>query len=109
MLPRLIHTKAYDNDVAGLLTDDEVAAMEFAIASQPEAHPVIAETGGVRKARWSRGGRGKSGGVRVAYYYIGHRGVIYMLLVFGKNEKANFSNAERNALYKLTKRLKDEK
>lgn len=26
-------------------------------------------TGGVRKLRWRRGGQGKSGGVRVIYYF----------------------------------------
>lgn len=105
----LVHTREYDKDTAELLTDDEVAAMEFAIAGDPEAHPIISGTGGVRKARWSRSGSGKSGGVRVAYYYVGHRGIIYMLLVFRKSEKSNLSKAERNALYKLTKVLKDEK
>ena len=31
---------------------DEIGEMEFPIACSPEAHPVIKETGGVRKARW---------------------------------------------------------
>jgi len=30
---------------------DEIGEMEFSIACFPEAHPVIKETGGVRKAR----------------------------------------------------------
>ncbi len=31
---------------------DEIGEMEFPIVCSPEAHPVIKETGGVRKARW---------------------------------------------------------
>jgi len=31
---------------------DEIGEMEFSIACSPEGHPVIKETGGVRKARW---------------------------------------------------------
>ena len=58
-------------------------------------------TGGIRKLRWSRGSRGKSGGVRVIYYYHDERMPLYLLTVFGKNEQANLSKAERNQLAKL--------
>jgi hypothetical protein len=39
------------------------------IARNPEAGDVIADTGGVRKVRWGRGGSGKRGGARVIYFY----------------------------------------
>jgi hypothetical protein len=35
-------------------------AMEFFIACAPEEHPVIRGTGGFRKARWARRGRGRA-------------------------------------------------
>jgi len=59
----------------------------------------------VRKLRWARGGRGKSGGVRVIYYF--HSGVmpLYLLTMFAKNERANLSKAERNALAELVDAL----
>ena len=62
-------------------------------------------TGGIRKLRWSAPGRGKSGGVRVIYYY--HNGVVplFLLTVFGKGEKANLNKAERNDLAKFTSLL----
>lgn len=43
--------------------------MEFYIASAPEDHPVIPGTGGFRKARSARRGKGKSGGFRVVYFF----------------------------------------
>ena len=58
-------------------------------------------TGGIRKLRWNRGSRGKSGGVRVIYYYHDERIPLYLLTVFGKNERANLSKAERNDLARL--------
>ena len=58
-------------------------------------------TGGIRKLRWGRGNRGKSGGVRVIYYYHDDRIPLYLLTVFGKNEQANLTKAERNDLAKL--------
>ncbi len=62
-------------------------------------------TGGIRKLRWSAQGRGKSGGVRVIYYY--HNGTIplFLLTVFGKGEKANLSKVERNHLASFTSLL----
>jgi hypothetical protein len=52
-------------------------------------------TGGVRKLRWSRGSRGKSGGVRVIYYFHSEGVPLYLLTLFAKNERANPSKAER--------------
>ena len=39
------------------------------LATHPKAGIVMEGTGGVRKLRWSRGNQGKSGGVRVIYYF----------------------------------------
>jgi len=52
------------------LKAEEQAAMELAIVSDPEAHPVMVGMGGIRKARWARHGGGKSGGVRTIYYVL---------------------------------------
>lgn len=66
---------------------------------------LIAGTGGIRKLRWVREGMGKSGGVRVIYYYHNDHIPLYLLTVFGKNQKANLSKAEANELSKLVKVL----
>ena len=52
----------------------------------------------MRKWRWARDGRGKSGGVRVIYYFHSETMPLYLLTMFAKNERANLSKAERNAL-----------
>jgi len=58
-------------------------------------------TGGIRKLRWARGNKGKSGGVRIIYFYHDQRIPLYLLTVFGKNEQANISKSERKELAKL--------
>jgi hypothetical protein len=58
-------------------------------------------TGGVRKLRWGLGGQGKSGGVRVIYYFHSETMPLYLLTLFAKNERANLSKAERNDLADL--------
>ncbi len=64
-------------------------------------------TGGIRKLRWPTQGKGKSGGVRVIYYYYNKSIPLFLLTVFGKGEKVNLSKAESNELAKLTKLLRD--
>lgn len=61
--------------------------------------------GGVRKLRWGRDGRGKSGGVRVIYYVHSELMPLYLLTLFAKNDRANLSKAERNELAKLVNLL----
>jgi hypothetical protein len=50
-------------------------------------------------AKWfGFGARGKSGGARIIYLFSGEGLPVFVLAVFAKNEKANLSAAERNAL-----------
>ncbi len=48
---------------------------------------------------------GKSGGVRVIYYFHDERRPLYLLAIFGKNQQANISRAEAGELSKLVKYL----
>lgn len=88
-----------------LLISDEKASVINYLALHPQAGDLIQGAGGIRKLRWSARGKGKSGGVRVIYYY--HNGSIplFLLTVFGKGEKANISKSERNELSKLSSLL----
>ena len=83
-------------------------ALIDSLASAPLRGDVLAGTGGIRKVRFARGGRGKSGGVRVIYYFYTAAKPIYLLEVFGKNEKANLAVAERNALAKVAAEIKQQ-
>ncbi len=73
--------------------------MEIALA--PTAWPVIAGTGGARKARAARGGRGKSGGARIIYYVVTREDVLYLLDVYAKSAKEDLSDAEKQEIRKL--------
>ena len=68
------------------------------LAAHPKAGDLMEGTGGVRKLRWGRGAQGKSGGVRVIYYVHSEAMPLYLLTLFAKNERANLSKAQRNAL-----------
>lgn len=77
------------------------------LAEHPRAGDIMEGTGGVRKLRWRRGGQGKSGGVRVIYYYHDDLMPLYLLTLFAKGDKANLTKAERNNLAGLVHVLMD--
>ena len=52
----------------------------------------------MRKVRYGAMGRGKSGGVRVIYYFYDEDMPIYALLIYGKNERANLTPEQRKTV-----------
>jgi hypothetical protein len=90
-----------------LLKENERESIISYLAAHPAAGDIMRGTGGIRKLRWRRGGKGKSGGVRVIYYFHDDRYPLFLITVFGKSEKANLTKAERNELSKLTRILID--
>jgi len=77
------------------------------IASDPTCGAVVQGSGGIRKVRFARRGKGKSGGARVIYYHHSDDRPVFLLTIFAKGEKSNLSDAETNALAKLVKQLVD--
>ncbi len=59
------------------------------LVRHPETGKVIPGSGGVRKLRWGAAGKGKSGGVRVIYYYKKQDSEIWLLTIYGKNVMEN--------------------
>ena len=69
--------------------------------------PIVPGTGGVRKARHGAQGRGKSGGVRVVYYLHTAGPSAYLITVFAKKDRDNLNEADKAALKKFVKAIKD--
>lgn len=88
-----------------LLSGDERRDLVSYLALRPRAGVVQEGTHGLRKVRWGRQGRGKSGGVRVIYYYHSDAMPLYLLTIFAKNERANLTQSERNELAALVDQL----
>lgn len=106
MIAEIVSLPAYDAQVSALLDEDERSAMEFFIACAPEDHPVMPGTGGFRKARWARRGRGKSGGLRSIYFFLAEPGRIYMAAIYSKSRKEALSEADQNVLAKIAAQIK---
>ena len=101
----IAETESFQKKVLKLLSGDEKNELISYLAENPNSGVLIQGTGGLRKLRWARSGGGKSGGVRVVYFYHSEVMPLYILAVFGKNEKANISAQEKKILAKLIKEL----
>ncbi len=85
------------------MTDAEIDGLVTFIAENPDAGDVIQGTGGCRKIRVAGRGKGKSGGYRTITFFSGESMPVFLLAVFGKGERSDLSQKERNALRDITK------
>ena len=71
------------------------------IGQNPEQGKIIPGTSGVRKIRWKTGlnDKGKSGGVRILYHYADDL-LVLLITLYGKSDKENITDSERNHLKK---------
>lgn len=87
------------------MADELRAEVVRLVAENPEIGDVMEGTGGFRKFRVARLGQGKSAGFRVVSYYYSAGIPVFLITVFAKNQQANLTKAERNALGKLSQTL----
>lgn len=97
----IAETSEFIRKAKNLLRDAEREELVFFLAGNPLAGDLMEGTGGIRKLRWARQGMGKSGGVRVIYFFYNEGMPLYALTVYGKGEKDNISKAERNQMAQL--------
>ena len=96
-----VETPIFTADVRELLSDEEYSALQKHLVDQPNAGPVIAGTGGLRKIRWIVAGRGKRGGTRVIYYHVVAAAQIRLILIYRKGIKDDLTPREKAALRKI--------
>ena len=84
-----IETSTFTKLVYTYLTEEEYLGLQGFLVRHPETGKVVRGSGGVRKLRWAAAGKGKSGGVRIIYYYKKQDGEIWLLTIYGKNVMEN--------------------
>ena len=85
----VVETAQFQSMAADVWDIDTYFAFVGFIADNPEAGDVIPGAEGVRKVRWQVKGRGKRGGSRVVYFNQLEDGLIVLLAVYAKNDKAD--------------------
>jgi len=94
-----IETTVFTEELINYLTDDEYFEFQQYLADNPKAGDVIIGTGGLRKVRWKSGG--KSGGVRVIYYYMTNASQIRLLLIYKKGKQDSLTKSQKLVIRKL--------
>lgn len=88
------------------ITAEEIDAIADYLAENPEAGELVVGSGGCRKVRFARPGKGKSGGYRVMTVLPGPAFDLYLMAVLSKSSQGNFTDAQIAALAKIVERIK---
>lgn len=102
----VVETPSFIRRAEKLLSDGERDDLISYLAFNPLAGDLVVGTGGVRKVRFAAKGKGKSGGVRVIYYFHDRDLPIYALLIYGKNEHADLTPEQRKVVSEFAAAIK---
>ncbi|MCG7867365.1 MAG: type II toxin-antitoxin system RelE/ParE family toxin [Candidatus Thiodiazotropha taylori] len=100
----IIETSVFTKLIKELLEDDEYRELQEALVNRPDLGDLIKGSGGIRKVRWNLKGTGKSGGVRVIYYWVVDDHHIRMLYVYPKGKQANLTKEQVAQLKAIVER-----
>tara|TARA_B100001778_G_C18268147_1_gene485341 strand:- start:336 stop:656 length:321 start_codon:yes stop_codon:yes gene_type:complete len=104
----IVETSIFTRLIKELMSDDEYRELQEALVFRPDLGDVIKQSGGLRKVRWKLEGRGKSGGVRVIYYWVVDDHHIRMLYVYPKGKQENLTAEQLQTLKKIVERWSNE-
>lgn len=92
-----VETSEFTRHLRSHLDDDGYAALQTLLSARPDAGDIIRGAGGIRKIRWRSKGRGKQGGIRIIYYWLGAQDQIYLLTLYRKGVKDDLTRDELGA------------
>ena len=106
-------TRRFTSDLAAFVGEralEVLYAIQNDLLADPLRWPVVKGTGGARKGRIAdpSSGQGKRGSFRYLYLYLEHRGRIYLLFLFAKNEQSNLSAEQTKRIARWVEDLKKE-
>jgi len=96
--------------VTEYLTDQALTALQRDLMCDPEAGDAMPGCVGLRKLRIAdpRRGKGKRGGARVIYLHVPEANVIFLITVYGKNQKDDLSADDKKLYRHLVQILKEQ-
>ena len=103
----LVPVGTFEERARELLSEGEFDGMLDLLARRPKAGRVIQGTGGLRKVRIARKGRGKSAGTRVIYYYHNEDKPILLVQIYAKADQENLTAKQKKVLKKLVDEIID--
>jgi hypothetical protein len=95
-----IETPIFTRQVQSLLSENQYRDLQDQLREHPDAGSKIKGSGGLRKLRWNTEGQGKSGGVRVIYYWVVTQDRIFMIYMYPKSKQGDLSSEQLTSLKK---------
>ncbi|WP_375380362.1 type II toxin-antitoxin system RelE/ParE family toxin [uncultured Sphingomonas sp.] len=105
----IVETVAFTRQMDRLdVSEVERGAIYDSYATDPDYGAVVRRTGGLRKGRIAKDGKGKSGGYRVFSFHAGDRHPVFLLWIIDKSRDDTLTDAQEAAFKALTATLKQE-
>lgn len=105
---QIVRTKRFSKDLKKLkASQEDIAAMEQAIANDPFVGDVIPGLEGIRKMRFGMAGKGKRGGGRAIYYLLVAENVAIMIFAYSKAVQEDLTPEQKKAAKALIKEMSD--
>jgi hypothetical protein len=98
-----IETSVFTKLIVDLIPDDSYKALQSALMLHPESGALIPGGCGIRKIRWSVDNRGKSGGIRIIYYFQTSEDKIYFLYAYTKSKQSDLTQEQIKMLGQLVR------
>ena len=99
----IYETSVFTRQITRVIADEEYRQLQRVLVVNPLAGALIKNSGGLRKLRWRIAGKGKSGGIRVIYYYVTAETKIFMLVAYEKSKKDDLTQKQLASLRKLVR------
>jgi hypothetical protein len=93
-----IETPIFTRQVQDAVSEDQYRGLQDELRKRPDAGSKIKGSGGLRKLRWAIEGQGKSGGVRVIYYWVVGRDRIFMVYLYPKSKQGDLTAEQLKGL-----------
>lgn len=97
----IIETPVFTRKILASLSDEEYRLLQVHLLNKPDAGKIIQGSGGLRKLRWSAKGHGKSGGIRVIYYWFVAQDTILLVFAYSKNERDDLTSEQLRQLRRI--------
>ena len=97
----IIETPIFTRKIQTILSDEEYRLLQIQLINNPDSGKIIRGSGGLRKLRWSAGGHGKRGGIRVIYYWFVSQDILLLLFVYLKSERDDLTREQIRQLKKV--------
>ena len=103
-----VETSVFTKRMAALGLEESLRGLQLELLDNPVAGDVEPGMAGLRKTRLGdpTRGKGKRGGARVHYLWLPHRGRIYLMFVYGKNEASTLTADQKKKLREIVTQIK---